>query len=85
MYTQSDIAKEVAKLKPYLETDDFFKTSEEIEETMNKEFSQQNYKMMSDLMIIENRKLCQVLEEAPKVTSSSELRNIGMEKKGWIF
>ena len=65
----------MAKLKPYLEINNDFKTTEEMEEERNKECSQQNFKMMSDLIITENRKLCQVLEEAPKKSSKNLDRN----------
>lgn len=48
----------MAKLKPYLVVRPTFVTTEEKEELENKKISPQNYKMMSDLAILQNRKLC---------------------------
>lgn len=39
----------------------------------NKEVSQQNYKIMSQLAILENRKLCEIVDEAPEEIENNTL------------
>lgn len=53
----------MSKLKPYLIHKEVIPTTYEQEEMANKRISPENYKAMSDLVIYENYKLCQLFEE----------------------
>ena len=75
----------MAKLKPYLALKKKIITTEELEEMHNKEITQQNYKMMSELTILENRKLCQIVDEKQEIDESIMIQRQEKEMEGWIF
>jgi hypothetical protein len=54
-------------LKPYLQDYDIAPTTEEKEIIENNKYTAQNYKILSDLVISENKKLCEYLEASEKL------------------
>ena len=64
-------------MKPYLQDYDIAPTTEEKEIIENNKYTAQNYKALSDLVILENKKLCEYLEASEKL----EVVNQELERK----